>query len=144
MPPGSATLSIRRNVDAVAEDVVALDDDVADMNADAEADRIGAGARAANFALAELFLYLDGASNRVHRAGEFQQRTVAHELDDTAGMRGDRRIDQFAPQRVKPCKRPRLVDPHEARIPDHVGRQDRCQPPLQSFFSHAEKPRGKT
>jgi hypothetical protein len=37
---------------------------------------------------------------------QLHKRAVAHELDDAAGMRGDRRLDQFALQRVQPGLRP--------------------------------------
>ena len=82
----------RRNVDAVAEDIVALDDDVADIDADPKPDRIGHGA--AGVALPKLSLNFDGAGDGVDGAREFHQRAVAHELDDTTRMGGNRRVDQ--------------------------------------------------
>ena len=90
----------RRDVDAVAKDILAFDDDVADIDADPELDRIGLGTT--GIVLAKLSLNFDGASDGIHGACEFHQRAVAHELDDTAGMGGNRRIDQLAPQGVQP------------------------------------------
>ena len=81
MPPGSAMLlHPRGDVDAVAENIVALDDDVADIDADAEFDAVGlrrpsACARAAASGS-------DRAGHRVHGAGEFDEHAVAHDLDD--------------------------------------------------------------
>ena len=81
----------------------------------------------------------DRASNGVHSAGELHQRAVAHQLDDTAGMGGNRRIDQFTPQGVQPGEGPGLVDAHEAGISDDIGRQDRRKPPLEAFFRHVDR-----
>jgi hypothetical protein len=99
LPPGvlgnrdtarfSDALDTSCDIDAVAKNVVALDDDVADIDADSELDRIGF----ITGALPKLSLNFDGAGHRVHGAREFHQRAVAHQLDDTAGMGGDRRID---------------------------------------------------
>ena len=53
----------RRDVDAVAKDILALDDDIADVDPDAEADRIDFGV--GGFALAKLSLDFNGASDGV-------------------------------------------------------------------------------
>jgi hypothetical protein len=77
------------DIDAVAKNVVALDNDVAHVDADSELDRISfiTGVRP------KLSLNFDGTGHRVHGAREFHQRAVAHQLDDTAGIGGNRRID---------------------------------------------------
>jgi hypothetical protein len=49
-----------------------------------------------------------------------------------------RRINEPAPQCIQTGKGPGLVKTHEARVPDHVGRQNCCEPPLQAFFGHAD------
>ena len=73
MPPGSASaFEPRRDVDAVAEDVVVLDDDVAQVDADAELDALVG--RDAGVALGHLALHLDGAAHRVDDAGELDQQ----------------------------------------------------------------------
>ncbi len=113
-----------------------LHDDVADVDADPKLDRIGI--RATGIVLAKLSLDFDGAGHGVNGAGEFHQGTVAHELDDPAGMGGNRRIDQLTPQGTEPGQRSGLVYAHEARISRHVGRQDCRKPPLQALFGHAE------
>ena len=86
-------------VDAVAKDVLALDDNIADVDPDPEPDRADFGAT--GIVLAKLSLDFDGASDGVHGARELHQRAVAHELDDTARMAGDCRIDQLTPQGVQ-------------------------------------------
>ena len=61
-------LDTRRNIHAVAHQVVALDHDVADMNADAQRQA----------ALAVGFLYRLGAAHRLNSAGELDQEAVTH------------------------------------------------------------------
>jgi hypothetical protein len=47
--------------------------------------------------LPKLLLDFDGAGDRVYGAREFYQRAVAHELDDTTRMGGNRWVDQLTP-----------------------------------------------
>ena len=89
------------------KDIIALDDDVADVDADPKLDRIGLGAT--GVVLPKLSLDFDGAGDGVHGAGELHQRAVAHELDDTTRMGGNRRIDELAPQGIQTGKCPGLV-----------------------------------
>ena len=99
MPPGSATPSIRAAMLTPSPRILALDDDIADVDPDPEPDRIDFGGT--GIALAKLSLDFDSASNGVHRARELHQRAVAHELYDTARMAGDCGIDQLTPQGVQ-------------------------------------------
>ena len=99
MPPGSASaFEPRRDVDAVAEDVAVLDDDVADIDADAELD--APLRRHVGVALGHPALHLDGAAHRIDDAGELDQQAVAGGLDDAAAVLGDLRIDQLAAMRL--------------------------------------------
>ena len=92
-------LEPRRDVYAVAEYVVAIDDDVADIDADAENDPpipwhcLVSADHAA--------LDADGAADRVDYAGELDQHPVARCLHDAAVMPGDGWIDQFAAMRLE-------------------------------------------
>jgi len=71
LPPGvlrkrdasgrSDAFDARRDVDAIAKNIVAFDDDVADIDADAELDRIGFGS--AGIVLANVLLDLDRTGN---------------------------------------------------------------------------------
>jgi hypothetical protein len=70
------------DVDAVAIEVVALDDYVAEIDADAHFDavvRTGGGVP-----LGHRLLHLDRAAHRIDDAGEFDQQPVAGGLDDAA------------------------------------------------------------
>jgi hypothetical protein len=66
------SLDPRRDVDAISLSVLALADDVADVDAYPELDRIGLGAT--GFLLPKLSLNLDGAGHCIHSAGELHQR----------------------------------------------------------------------
>ena len=87
----------RGDVDAVAMNVVAVDDDVAEIDPDAPI-RCGLGRRV----LGHRRLPLDRAAHRVDDAGELDEQSVAGGLDDAAVMPGDRRVDQPGAQRLEP------------------------------------------
>ena len=72
------------DVHAVAIDVIAVDDDITDIDADPELDGVVFGAARIEFA--KLFLDLDRTGDGVDRACEFDQRSVTHELDRPARM----------------------------------------------------------
>jgi hypothetical protein len=93
-------LQPRSNIDAIAEDIVVIDDDIADVNADPELDSIfmwHVGILSDYVAL-----NLDRASRRVHGACELNQHTVAGGLDDAAAMLRDFGIDKGFSQRLQP------------------------------------------
>ena len=83
----------RRHVDAVAVNIVAINGNVAEIDADAEGqapvlvDRFVAPRHAE--------LNGDGAVDGADHAREFQQQPVAHGLDDAPAMLGDQLVDQL-------------------------------------------------
>ena len=121
-------LQSRGNVHAVAIDVVVLDDDVADVDADPEHDAPVVGL--IGLALGDARPGSRGAFDRVDHASELDQRTIAGELDDAAVMLGDLRLDEVLAQRFQACVRALLVGRHEPAIADDVRSQDRGQPAL--------------
>jgi hypothetical protein len=76
----------RRDIDAVTEDVLVLDDHVAEIDPDPEPDPAVLGHT--GFAIDHRALHLGGTADGVHDAGEFYQHPVAGRLDDAAGMLG--------------------------------------------------------
>src|SRR6516162_7528683 len=116
----------RRHVDTIAKDVAVLDDDVADIDADAELDP--AVRRQRGVALDHCRLYLGRATQRVDDAGELDQEAIAGGLDDAPLMAGDPRIDDFGAQHLQPGKRRFLGGFDQARIAGDIGREDRCEP----------------
>ena len=111
------------NIDAVAEDVLILDDDVADIDLNAEFDAsIG---RHSVVALGHPPLHFDRAPHRINHARELDQHPVAGSLDDATMMFSDLGIDQFAAMPFEPFVRPFLIRAHETRVAHHIGGEDR-------------------
>src|SRR5579872_391462 len=86
-----------RNIYAIAKDVVAVNDDVADIDADSKGDLW----LCAIFPFVYLSLHSDGAGDCVHHAGEFHQYSIASSLDYTATMLRESGIDDFAAVRLQ-------------------------------------------
>ena len=96
MPPGSASaFEPRGDVDAVAEDVVAVDDHVAEIDADAELDAL---ALCRMPALRSAMPCWTSTAQRTASTtlANSDQQPVAGGLDDAALVLGDLRIDQLA------------------------------------------------
>jgi len=139
MPPGSAKASRRAaRFDAVAEDVVLVDHDVAEIDADAEIDApLGWHARVARGHLA---LHLDRATNRIDHARELADQTVARHVDNAAAVLLDLGIGNLTTQHLQRGERAFLIRPHQARVARDAGRQDRRQAPLDPFLCHGRRP----
>ena len=107
-----------RDIHPVAVDVVALDDDVAEVDADPEYDPLVFRDR--DVALGHPALHRDRAGDGLDDAREFDQDAVAGRLDDAALVLGDLGIDQFAPQRlVEPFQRATSSAPISRCTPRH-------------------------
>ena len=131
-------LKPRGDIDAVADQVaVALLDDVADVNPDAELDP--PVIRHAGVALDEAVLHLDRAANRVHDAAKLDNASIAGAFHDTAVIGGDGRVHEVAAQTPQARKGPILVGAGEPAITDDIRNQDRrelsglahCAPPAE-------------
>jgi hypothetical protein len=133
-------LQPRRHVHTVAEQIAPLDDDVADIDAGAQFD--AAVGRQPRVAHEHPALDRDGASHRLHRRGELDQEGVAHGLEDAAVVARHQRLDHLAPTRGERTQRAELVGFDQPRIADHVGDQDRRQPPLDMPLLHRPPPSG--
>ena len=112
----------RGDIDAVAEDVVALDQHVAEIDADAIEDALLLGR--VGVALGHHGLDRDRAFDRGDNGGKLQQHAIAHRLDEPAAERPHDRRRRLAPLADR-LRRPRLVLAHEARVADDVGGEDR-------------------
>src|SRR5262249_11477324 len=100
-----------------------LDDYVAEVDADPELDPLlWRGARVARGHAA---LDLGGTSDAIDHARELGEKAVPGVLYCPAAVHGDLRIDQFPEVRGEPFVRPLLTHPHQARIPRHIGGEDR-------------------
>jgi hypothetical protein len=129
-----------RNVHAVAKDIVAFDDNVADVHANAEANSLVV--RYTFVALDNTLLCGDGALDSGDDGRELKQQPIAHGLDDAAAMLVDQRIDKFGSMRAKSGKGGSFVRPHEARITDDIGGHDCRQSTLGSVRHAGSLPAG--
>ena len=111
------------DVDPIAIKVVGLDDDVAEVDADAQFD--AAFRPDASVPLGHRLLHRDRAAHRIDDARKFDQHAVAGALDDPAAVLGDLRIDELTAQRFEAFVRAFLVRSCQPRIPHHIGSEDR-------------------
>jgi hypothetical protein len=121
----SEPLKAGRDVDPVAVDVVALDDHIAKIDADAKFDALVF--RHVLVALGHAALNRHGAFDRVHDAGELDQRAVAHQFDDAPSILSDGRINESLTECLEARERSRLVGPNEPAVADHIYGEDRGQ-----------------
>jgi len=57
-------------------------------------------------------LYFDGTAHRIDNAVELDQQPITHRSHDPAPVRGDRRVDEVAPDGVQRRQSTLLVNPH--------------------------------
>jgi hypothetical protein len=88
----SNTFKAGSNVDTVTEDIIVIDDDVADVNPNTELDPDVLRHTVVLFSHATLDL--DRAARCIHGAGKFHQHTVTGGLDYAAAMPSDLGIDK--------------------------------------------------
>ena len=91
-------LQPRRNIDAVAVDVAAVGDHVAEIDPDAKGNAFVLGHL--RVAVRHRPLDLGGAAHRIDDARKFHQHPVAGGLDDATVMLRDFRVDQLAAVRL--------------------------------------------
>src|SRR6266853_877247 len=118
----------RCNIDAIAEDIVVVDDDVSQMDADAELDPLGLGYL--RVLASHAALNFDGALRCIDGTGKFDQQTVASGLDDAAAMFGDCGVDKRFSESLQLRQRAFLVGTNQAAITGDIRRQDSRQSPL--------------
>jgi hypothetical protein len=112
-----------RDIHAIAEQVVIVDNDVAKVDPDPEFDLPVVGD--AIVPGAHVPLDFGGTFDRVHDAWELDQHPVAGQLHDAALMPGDCRIDQFVSMTFEAGERADLVRAHQAAVAHHIGSHDR-------------------
>jgi hypothetical protein len=107
-----------RDVHAIAVDVVAVDDDVAEVDAHAEFD---AGSfRHFCISLGHSVLDLYGAAQGIHDTGKLDKHAIAGRLHDPAAALSDLRVDQLGAMSLKALKSAFLVATHEPTVAGHV------------------------
>jgi len=123
-------------VDAISIEVLSLDDDIAEIDADAHGRASVERCFGSRFrqSLLERHRALDG----IDRAGELDQHAVAHDLEDAAAVTCDERLQCLA---LRPdggnCAR--LVLLHQPGVTNHVGGQDGSQSTLNALPGHCRR-----
>ena len=123
------------DVDAVAVDVVALDDHVAEIDADAELNPLLGWRR--GVALGLLLLDVDRAAQAHPPRWELDQQAVAHGLDQPATMGGDLRLEDLLQIGLEAGACSLLVGLAQPAIADDIGDQDSGEPALHPITCRA-------
>ena len=124
------TFKPRRNVNAVAEDVITVDDNIANINADAENDTGTTAGVGSTSVVASGHRRLDGhrAVYRVHGTGELHQHAVTRCLDDTPVVRGNRWINHLTSMSLQCPQRHDVVYAHQTAVAYDIRRKNSRQP----------------
>src|SRR5262249_53166511 len=109
----------RSYVDPVAEDILVLDDHVAEVDPNAELDPFFP--HDSRITLGHSPLYLHAAPHGVDHARKLAEKAVASVLDGPTMVLCDFRLDQFPKVRQQPFVRPLLILAHQPRIPHISG-----------------------
>ncbi len=112
------------DIHAVAVAILAFEDDVAQIDADADVDPTVFGQ--ARVAFRHAALQHDRALDGVDDAAELGQQPVAHQLEDPAAVPADFGFEEFFAMRPHALECVSLVPLHQPAIADHIGREDGC------------------
>src|ERR1035437_428398 len=132
-------LQARRHIDAVSENVIAVENGVADIDADAEFDALVRRCR--GVALCHAALDIDRATDGIDHAHELHEHSIARRFDDSAAMFGDLGIDEFLTVPLELAQRAFLIGAHQPAVAGNVAGENRRQPAVHSIFRHLFTPR---
>jgi hypothetical protein len=110
------------NVDALAVTVVALDDDLAEVEPDPHLEALIV--RHCSVAFRQAALQADRALDGIDDAAELGKQPIAHQLENAAVVPRNLRLEQFLSARHQPPMRARLVTLHQGGVADHIGSED--------------------
>src|SRR5262249_42593889 len=109
------------DVDAITENVAAVDDDIAEIDTDSEFETpVG---RHGPVDAASRLLDLDGAVQRLNDTGKTREEAVARRANDPPAVRRDQRVDSTA-ELAEPSMRARFVLAHQAAEADDICMQN--------------------
>jgi hypothetical protein len=116
------------DVHTIAVNVVALNDDVSEIDTDSEHEPLIGGQSGVLRGLGTL--NLDGAPQSVHYTVKLDQHPITHGLNDTPMVAGDLSLKDVAEISVEARPRPFLVSLGQSPIADAIGNQDGGEPAL--------------
>ena len=100
----------RCDVHTIAKNIVVLNDDIPDIDADAQLDALVL--RHGGIAFDHAPLDVDRTTGGIDCAGEFDQYAIACALDDAATMLCDLGFEKLPPMSIEPRQRALLVGSH--------------------------------
>jgi hypothetical protein len=124
----SKSLQAGGDINGVAEEIVALNDDIADMYPDAEPHLLTG--RSIRILLCYGVLHRDSTLHGVHSTSEVSDETIASRVEDPTAMRGDQAIYDD-PVRGEGAERVDLILPHQSAVALDIG----CEEIAASFLS---------
>ena len=116
------------NIDPVTKDIVLFDNNITDVNADAEFDPLVL--RHVDILFGHAALNFVGTSHGVDHAGELSNSAVPGILDDTSVMLSDFGIEKRSSKRFQSRQRAFFVDPYQAARARDIRRQNSRQSSL--------------
>ncbi len=123
-----------RNVDPVTEKIIAVDNDIAQVDADAEEHSAMLGYVA--IAIIDVLLNGNSAAHRLHGATKLGDYAVASTSEDPAMMAGNERVYGF-PVNSKLFDRSFLIRLYKTAVTDNVGDQDSGEAALHAYSPSA-------
>ena len=115
---GCRPLEPDRDIHAVAVKFVVVDNEVPEVQADAEHD--GGIRRLIAIGVEHRLLDLDGRAQGLDRTGEFDHCSIAGKLDQPAPAAPDRGLDPLGTMRLQAKMRAAFIRAHQARVPHDV------------------------
>jgi len=112
----------RGNIDAIAKDIVVVDDNITDVNADAKLNAIVLGRIC--ILLGHAALNFDGASRCIDGTGKLDQHAIASCLDYASAMLNDAGVEERFSEGLEMSKRAFLIGTHQAAIASDIRRQN--------------------
>jgi hypothetical protein len=120
------TLQTCRHVHAVAENVATIDNNVANIDANAELDALSLWHL--GIALHHAALNINGTAYRFHDAAEFSEQPIYGVLDDPTTVLSDPGVHKGAQMARELGARPFFVHACQPAVPDNIDRHDSSQP----------------
>ena len=124
-PPGAESFQASGNIHAIAENVITVNDDVTDIDANSEYDAPVLG----YIRIAADHGALDDHSvpDRVDDAGKFDQRAIACRFDDAAMMEGNCRVDHLTAMGFQRFQGADLIGARQPAISDDICGENGCK-----------------
>ena len=126
-------------LDPIAKDIIVLDDDVADLDADTELDPPLAGTSALRASTPPP--WASTAHRAASSAAEFDQEPVAGVLDDAALVLADVRVDELTAMSFEARQSAGLIRAHQPAVASDIGGDDGRKTALDPLSAQSSLPR---